>query len=179
MIEIYKTLNNAERLTKWMDQFIRPAMTEDPSSYAKGRLIAWLDKRPTFGKDWVVKPGVTVPDNVIPKLKEWIEWDFDFCLVTYSGEGDSGNGILPHRDSSYADYEARGLHLSGEAKFDYWNSRQSFGFSQDTGISPKTSDPTHSLILKPGEVMKFNCKNVHSADPGPNRWGLNFWKQKR
>lgn len=181
MIEIARQLptHTAEKMTAWLERTIRPQLTPDVSRYARGRLRAWLQTEPTLTNPWRDLPGVPVGDKVMSALAERIGWEFDYCLVTYSGDGEAGTGIHPHRDASYADYEAYGLHLTGECRFDYWMGRASYGYSPETrNLNPLRDEPTHRLILRPGDVVRFNCKNIHGATPGPARWNINFWRRK-
>lgn len=131
MIEVVRSVP-PEKVVKWLEDKIKPALTPDVSNYAKGR------------------------------LRDLIGWDWEYCLVTYSGERDEGISISPHRDASYADYEAWGWHLSGTAEFQYWEGRHAFGYAPNSQeFDPKVDPPTHTLSLKPGDVLRFNCKNLH------------------
>jgi hypothetical protein len=179
MIEIVKSLPNPEKIQKWLEDSIRPHLTQDVSNYAKGRLRCWLGIEPALFSPFNIKPAVNVSLPILTRIREILGWDFQFALVTYSGD-EEAIGISPHRDAGYADYEAYSINVSGEAKFDYWCDRQSFDGSH-RGKLIRTSgitDPTHSLILKPGEVTRFNCKNLHSCTPSAKRWNINFWKAK-
>jgi hypothetical protein len=155
---------------------LHPLLSEDPSGYAKGRLRVWLGTEPSLSDPKVSRPGLPLSDTVRSILESLIGWRFDYCLVTCSGSRSAG--ILPHRDASFADYEAFGLNLVGEATFSYWNDRQSFGKSGGTGLAPSSGPPTHVIQMTPGTLVRFNCKNVHACSPGPDRWGLNFWRAK-
>jgi len=168
MIKIEKQIDTSN-LLKWLET-LKPCLTSDVSNYAVGRQRLWLKVEPPLGNQ-PYKPGFPINDKIWERLQEIIEWKFDYCLVTYSG--DDAIGIRPHRDSSYADYEAMGLNISGTCKFSYWNSRKSFGFS-------KSTEPNEFIVLdlKPGDLIRFNCKNLHSAEPSPDRWNMNFWKKK-
>jgi hypothetical protein len=177
MIEIAKNTGDTARLAKWLEEICRPALTPDRSKYATGRLRVWLDKEPMLFHPFEVKPALQVADGVMDRLRELINWPFDFCLVTYSGDINPA-GILPHRDAGYADFEAYGMHVTGDVKFDYWCQRECFGAGPSTGKVDVKGEPSHSLILRPGDVVRFNCKNQHSASPGVKRWNLNFWKAK-
>jgi hypothetical protein len=180
MIEISHTIKDAEKIARWLERAIRPELTPDVSNYAKGRLRAWLKYEPTLTRDVRVLPGIPVEERFWKALQDRIGWEFDFALVTYSGDGREGQGILPHRDASYADYEAYSLHLTGECRFDYWQGRDSFGAGPSrVQHNPAVDAPTESKLLAPGQVVRFNCKNVHAAVPGPGRWNINFWKGKR
>lgn len=177
MIEIAKKIPNVNKIENWLETYIRKYLKPDVSNYAKGRLRTWLNKEPSLSSPTKIYEGTQVNEKVLKRLAELIEWDFDFCLVTYSG--DDAIGISPHRDASYADYEAYALHISGECKFDYWMGREEFGKSPNKKeFNIKAEEPTHSLILSPGDLVHFNCKNVHAASPSARRWNANFWRSK-
>ena len=177
MIEIHHQIPNPTRLENWLNQMVRSHLVPDVSNYAKGRLRQWINVEPTLTSPTrLLRSPLQLDDKIINRLKELIEWDFEFALITYSGDN-SPVGISAHRDASYADYETFGLHVSGEAQFDYWMERNSFGYSR--GSLPETKDPTHSIQLQPGQVVRFNCKNRHACNPGPQRWNINFWKGKK
>lgn len=176
MLEAYKVVPNPERVVKWLVERIQPQLKPDVSRYARGRLRAWLRVEPTLTNPTRLMPGVEVSDRVLERLAELIEWNFDYCLVTHSGP--KGVGISPHRDASYCGWEGRGLHLSGECQFQYWCERQQVdqaGPRVDLGAD---AGPTETLLLLPGQCTRFNVKNLHAAEPGPDRWALNFWRKK-
>lgn len=178
MIEITKTIPNPEKIVTWLENIIKPHLVPDVSNYAKGRLKTWLGAEPTLTSPTKILQGTEIDDKILKRLAELIEWDFDFCLVTYSGD-ENAIGISPHRDASFADYEAIGVHLSEECLFNYWMGREEFGKSPNKyEFNPHKEAPTHSFELIPGQVIKFNCKNFHSASPSSKRWNLNFWKKK-
>lgn len=178
MIEIAKTLANPEKLAAWLEQVVRPHLTPDVSNYARGRLRCWFRTEPPLSPTRPFLPGLPVDDQVWSRLAELVEWDFDYALVTYSGD-ERAAGIRPHRDASYADYEARAIHISGECRFDYWMGREAFGCAASKREHlPGRDPPTHQLLLSPGDVVRFNCKNLHAATPGVRRWNLNLWRQK-
>jgi len=86
----------------------------------------------------------------------------------------------PHRDARYADYEAVGLNVSSTCEFRYWEGRQSFGKSRSVvEHTPSVDPPTHTLKLQPGDCVRFNCKNFHSASPFVDRWNINFWRARK
>lgn len=189
MIEVIKTVPNPENLEAWLSKTVRKALKPDISKYAKGRLRAWLGDEPMLFAPFDVRPGLQVDERITARLKELIEWNFDFCLVTYSGDTDPV-GIAPHMDAGYADFEARSIHVSGECQFDYWQARDTFGagprktdyhLDRSTGtvmLDGRPAVPTHTLLLKPGQVTAFNSKNPHAASPSVARWNINFWKRK-
>lgn len=190
MLLTTKIVPNVHLIEAWLEGTVRPALTPDVSNYAKGRLRVWLCREPMLFAPFNVVPAFPVADNIMARLAELIEWRFDFCLVTYSGDAQPV-GITPHYDAGYAAFEARSIHVSGECRFDYWMDRPEVGpckgrdlFTLDrktyTVLGPdgKPADPTASVRLVPGEVTTFNCKNPHSATPGPRRWNINFWRAK-
>lgn len=176
MIELLRTVDTS-RLETWLNNNLRSKLTADKSNYAKGRLKAWLRTEPMLFAPFNTVPGVECSDKVIERLAEIIQWQFDFVLVTFSG--DSATGITPHRDAGFADYETYGLNINGSTQFDYWCTKESFGYAKETvKLNAKTDEPTHELQLQPGQVFRFNCKNEHSATPSAGRWGMNFWRRK-
>ncbi len=190
MIEICGQLANVDRLAAWLEKIVRPALRPDVSNYAKGRLRVWLGEEPMLVAPFNTRPGLAVAENVVTRLKELVEWDYDFCLVTYSGDR-TAVGITPHMDAGYADFEARSIHVTGECRFDYWCNRESFGKGPKIGgfdLDRQTyqvldrlgeeAEPTHALNLAPGSIVRFNCKDPHAATPGLKRWNLNFWRRK-
>jgi hypothetical protein len=188
-VEIIKTLPNPCDIAKWLEQVVRKALRPDVSNYAKGRLRAWLGEEPMLFAPFDSRPATPVSAKVVARLKELIEWDYDFCLVTYSGD-EVAVGIAPHMDAGYADFEARSIHVTGECLFQYWQNRESFGRAPVTGgfhLDRQTghvlkdgavAQPTHNLLLPVGAVTRFNCKDPHAAAPGVKRWNLNFWRRK-
>jgi hypothetical protein len=188
-VEVYKTIPNPDRLAAWLESVVRPALSPDVSKYARGRLRVWLGDEPNLFAPFDTRPGLAVSERVLARLKELVEWDFDFCLATYSGD-ERAVGIAPHMDAGYADFEARSVHVSGECLFNYWENRATLGAGKVTGgfhldrttyevlKDGKPAAPTHPLVLVPGNVTRFNCKDPHSASPGARRWNLNFWRKK-
>jgi hypothetical protein len=166
-MKLTKTWTSANLLEKYLEDTCKSSLLPDVSNYAKGRLRLWLNKEPMLFSPFDIKPGFQVKDKIILRLQEIIEWDFDYALVTYSGDTNP-IGIGPHRDAGYAAYEAMSINVSGECEFKFWPIRDSKG--QDEPII---------TILKPGDVTSFNCKHLHSANPTVKRWNINFWKKKK
>ena len=125
-----------------------------------GRLGFWLRSEPHLGKVGKVLPGVPCADSSWERLRAMTGWDFDWCLMTYSGE--AAAGITPHRDAAFASNEARGLNVSGWCDFSIWEERIEDG-------------PTR-VRLFPGDLVVFDCKRQHAAEPSPGRWSVNTWK---
>lgn len=156
-LEIIKRIDTT-KLAQWLET-LKPRLKPDVSVYAKGRLRCWLGVEPSLTRVVTERPGVEVSPKIINRLTEIIEWRFDYCLVTFSAE--AAIGITPHRDASFADREARGLNVTGYCQFSY----------SSPGV-------TETVMLEPGDLIKFDCKNVHGAVPNSNRWGMNFWRKK-
>lgn len=177
MIEVVKRVGDIARLHSWLETHVRGHLKPDVSKYAQGRLRAWLGVEPTLTSPTRLLQGMPVERRYLERLAEIIGWQFDYCLATYSGDVEA-KGITAHRDASYADYEGWGLNVSGEAEFKYWEGRQSFGYSPCVREYTAQDPPTQILTLKPGDVTRFNVKNLHAATPGAKRWALNFWRGK-
>lgn len=181
MIEIYRRIDEAacRRLQAWLESTVKAHLKPDVSGYARGRMRVWLDVEPSLTDPVRLSKGLPVSEFVKQRLFDLIGWSFDYALVTYSGD-EKPIGITPHRDARYADYEAVGLNVSGTCDFSYWEGRKSFGKSRSVvEHHPHVDPPTHSLFLEPGDVIRFNCKNLHSAQPSACRWNINFWRASR
>ena len=176
MIEV-RNVGNTDRLAAWLEKTCRPSLKADVSKYAPGRLKVWLGTEPTLTSPTRLLQGLPVEDKLISRLQEIVEFQFDFALVTYSGDK-TALGIEPHRDAGFAGYEAYSLNVSGECLFRYWNGRESFGAISDTHGYTAQDPPTHVVTLKEGDLAHFNCKNIHAATPSQRRWNINFWKKK-
>jgi hypothetical protein len=142
----------------------------DQSNYAKGRMRGWL-----FYEWHLQRKEFLAPQIKSSKLEGWCKevWpQTEIGLITYSGE--SGTGIALHRDDSYSDFKAVGINITGECKFTYMLSYLGFEWSKE-----RAPEKEEVHILTPGTVVEFNCKNRHSAEPGPNRWNINLWHISR
>lgn len=146
----------------WLEARVRPFLKPDVSNYAKGRMRAWIGTEPSLHRAFPPKPGIDVSDEEWAWLQGLLAFPFDYALVTWSGA--EATGILPHRDAGYAAPVALGWNLSGTCRFDY--------FEEETG------SPSHSLALMAGDVIRFDCKKRHAAQPSANRWGMNLWRAK-
>ncbi len=167
---------NSTAIAAWCESYLKPRLAPDVSSYSRGRLRCWLGDEPHLGGRYPPSPGVEVDDATWEALERWVEWRFDYCLVTWSGP--DAAGILPHRDASTLGYEVIGWNLTGTSTFHYWQGRQTFGRTPDIKGYRPSDPPTHVIRMEPGTLVRFNAKNYHSADPSPNRWGMNFWRAK-
>lgn len=139
-------------------------LKSDVSNYAKGRQRCWLQAEAPLGSQpWV--PGIK-DDRLWSWIKKTIWSEAEVGLIAYGPVG-----ISLHRDASYADYEARSVNLGEIKAWQYEPSYSTFGYG------PQTLRPVMNLLLAPGEVIRFNCKNRHAAvDPAPDRWSINLWK---
>lgn len=146
---------------QWLETHVRPHLRPDVSTYATGRMRAWLGIEPALHRAFRSQPGVDVDDAMWEQLQQHLNFRFDYALVTWSGEG---RGITAHRDAGYAATEAVGWNLTGSCVFRY--------FDDETGM------PTHVLQLQPGDVIRFDCKKRHAAEPSAGRWAMNFWKAR-
>lgn len=174
MIEVYGRVDPA-LVIAYLEAHVRPHLTPDKSSYAPGRLRAWLGVEPSLHPAFPMKLALPVSDETWTWFEAAIGWRFDYALVTYSGDEASGvKGIAPHRDAAYASPLARGWHLSGSCTFSYWPERG--GFGGGTSAEPRSR---MNIELQPGDLWQFDCKNLHAAAPSPGRWAMNFWKAKR
>lgn len=181
MIEIYRRVDarTCEKIQRWLESEIASSLRPDVSGYARGRMRAWLGVEPSLTDPVRLRSGVQVNDLVRRRLADAVDWIYDYALVTYSGDT-TPIGITPHRDARYADYEAIGLNVSGICEFRYWEGRQSFGKSRSVvEHTPSVDPPTHTLTLQPGDCVRFNCKNFHSAAPSADRWNINFWRARK
>lgn len=168
----------------------RHLLTEDVSSYAKGRLRAWIGLEAPLSKSQSFKPA---PFGYDSRLWLWLErfckakLDFapEIALLHVGGadcgdpdekasDGSGGEcGIKTHRDASYADYRAVGINLIGEAVFGY-----KLGYPAQDRWSKEQNDPAPLTLVRmtPGTCVRFNCKNPHFAQVGPHRWAINAWR---
>jgi hypothetical protein len=177
MLQVMHTLANADRIASWLDSMVRPQLRADVSNYARGRLRCWLGVEPPLSSTQRERPGFDAGRKILDRLAELIEWEFDFCLVTYSGD-DHGIGIGPHRDAAFADFEGRGVSLTGQCVFRHWADHTGLGRSHSGRSHTADDTPTTVLDMQPGQVIAFNVKDLHAAEPGPGRWGINFWRRK-
>jgi hypothetical protein len=164
---VYKRLDSATlaRLAAKLIPLCEPALRLDVSNYARGRRRVWLNIEPSLTPKVTVAPALPAPPELCAELADAAEWRFDWALVTHSG--DDAAGIRPHRDAAFAAPIAVGLNLVGRCRFDYW---------ENALDAPR--QPTTSLMLEPGDVVKFDCKKLHAATPEPGRWNVNLWRAK-
>lgn len=111
-------------------------LSPDVSSYAKGRLRAWVQAEAPLSDNQNFRKGIEDP-----KLWQWIQnackqasingftdWKPDIALITWSGTGDDGVGISEHRDAGYSDYPAMTINLTGTCLFSIRKEQACFEF---------------------------------------------------
>lgn len=156
-MQIINTINNINTIINYLQQL---PLKQDHSTYSKGRLICWINKEPLLyiKRDCLKLAKSAHKDNLIPNLcKGLLDFEPDYILVTYSGN--NANGINWHRDSTYAAPIAATINL-GLCKFGLIN----------------TNKEEEWLDMKGGEIITFNCKQLHSAIPSSNRWAIHCWQ---
>ena len=170
----------------------RHLLTPDHSQYANERLRAWVGAEAPLTSN---RTFLTAPFSYESPLWIWLknfcnthlEFDPEVALLHVGGancgdpeeaplQGSGGQcGIMQHRDAAYADYCAVGINLAGEATFGY----SSYYPYQDrwTRIEEQNKNaPIQHVKMVRGTCVKFNCKNPHFAQVGPNRWCINAWR---
>ena len=156
-MQITNTITNINTIINYLQQL---PLKQDPSTYSKGRLLCWINKEPLLyiKRDCLKLSKPSHKDSLIPFLCEGLlNFKVDYILVTYSGN--NANGINWHRDSTYAAPIAATINL-GPCKFGLVN----------------TNKEEQWLDMKGGEVITFNCKQLHCAIPSPNRWAIHCWQ---
>lgn len=175
-LEISHVEFDENKMRSYLETHLKSHLTPDVSNYAKGRLRAWIGTEPPLYRGGEFKPGIHMP-KFFERAQELLNWQFDYMLVTYSGEV-SPVGITPHRDAGTLSYEAFGLGLVGKATFSYWAERATFVPGRAVNPMKPEDPPTRILEMVPGTLVRFNSKCLHSAVPEKGRWAANFWKKK-
>lgn len=140
-------------------------LTPDVSNYAKGRMRCWLESEGPLSATRAWQPAYHderlwsfIIKNVWPEA--------ELGMVTYGPVG-----IKAHRDATYADWEARIVNLGEVKGWQYTPGYSTFG------SGPQVKRPSITLLLKEGEVIRFNCKNEHEViGPAEDRWAINLWR---
>jgi hypothetical protein len=170
----------------------RHLLTSDLSQYARERLRGWIGAEAPLSDKQHFKPA---PFGYGSPLWKWLtnfcnkylSFDPEIALLHVGGancgdpdeapeDGHGGQcGIMKHRDAAYADYAAVGINLLGEATFGY---RSHYPYQDRwTAIPEQNKDaPLEHVKMTAGTCVKFNCKNPHFAQVGPNRWCINAWR---
>jgi hypothetical protein len=172
----------------------RHLLTPDHSQYANERMRCWLGAEAplTSNRTFLAVPAEFGYESPIWKwLKGFcnthLSFDPEVALLHVGGancgdpeeapeQGRGGQcGIMQHRDAAYADYLAVGINLVGEATFGY----RAIYPHLDKWCHPHEQNkdaPLQHVKMFPGTCVKFNCKNPHFAQVGPNRWCVNAWR---
>lgn len=162
-IEFIKQISeaNVQAIREHLDG-LKQHLSADVSTYAKGRQRFWLEA------EWDLKHRVFRPALHDERLWSYCKkiWpEAELGLAAYGPIG-----IKMHRDDSYADYTAVTINL-GEVEA--WRYNQQY---QGWGYGPQGPPNITDYQIKPGYVIKFNCKNQHSPiNPAPDRWSINLW----
>lgn len=163
MIEFIRKLDSEEisSLKRMLENF-SDTLTEDVSSYAKGRKRVWLNH------EWDL-----LHRNFKPALRDEDLWN-DLKLTIPEAElglASYGSvGIKLHRDDSYADWKAYGINL-GKCTWLYERSYPGYCWTKE-----RLKAQVEEYKLEGGEIFSFNCKNRHAAvDCSPDRWSINLW----
>ncbi len=139
-------------------------LESDHSSYARGREKYWLEH------SWNLKERrfhKAIHDERLWVFLKRLWPKADLGLVVHGSVG-----IKPHRDDSYADYEARALNLGTLASWQYDCQYPNYCWTRETN----PSNPINYQINM-GDFFRFNCKNPHAAiEPSPDRWGIFLWE---
>lgn len=172
----------------------RHLLTPDHSQYANERMRCWLGAEAPLTDS---RTFIPVPDEFGYGSRLWV-WLEKFCklhldfepeiALLHVGGGNCGDpeetpeqgrggecGILQHRDAAYADYLAVGINLMGDATFGY----TAYYPYMDRYTPPAQQNknaPLEHVKMTAGTCVKFNCKNPHFAQVGPNRWCINAWR---
>lgn len=168
MLEVIKTISpdNQKRLRNHLENFVKPHLRPDPSSYAKGRQSCWLEAEWLLNKKKFIK---ALPfDEKLFRYLTSQNIDFDLALVTYGKVG-----INWHRDDSYANFTAYSINLSTRPyEWGYQCQYPGYEWSKNRNETA----PQITYTLQPGSIVKFNCKNPHAAlGNDPERWSINLW----
>lgn len=156
-MQITNTINNINIIINYLQQL---PLKADSSTYSKGRLICWINKEPLLyiRRDCLKLSKSAHKDSLIPSLcSGLLDFEPTYILITFSGK--EASGINWHRDSTYAAPIAATINL-GPCKFGLVN----------------TNKEEEWLDMKGGEVITFNCKQLHCAIPSPNRWAIHCWQ---
>lgn len=157
------------RMVGMMEAHVRPHLVADVSTYARGRTRCWLQREMPLGPTQREKPGLRVP----------VLWDAltDIWMRHLPGRPETGLaccgeiGITPHRDASYARPVTMSVNL-GPAK--WFHDPRRNGATKGRFVQPHEWQ-----VLKGGEVLVFDSKHPHAAQPlDPNRWVVILWQTK-
>lgn len=146
---------------------VAPLLTADVSNYAAGRQRCWLEAEAPLAAS---RPWADGLHDV--RLWDWLTrlcrragFTPDVGLVSLGGS------IRRHRDAGYANALALSVNL-GPALFHYEHLHPAFAWTPE---APEAG-PVDEYELVGGEVLRFNCKNPHSAQAlAADRWAIQVW----
>lgn len=155
-----------EKTISWLidllDNEVTPMLVADVSSYAKGRMRAWLPYQAPLDSP----QNMTQP--FVPGLLHDALWQFivDICakhgMQANVALVSKGGNIKPHRDTTYAAQWTMGINL-GKCRWSIASTRDK-------------AKPDYHMSLNGGEVFSFNSKHVHQVeDAASDRWAINVW----
>ena len=159
-----------ENTTHWLidtlNREVKPALTPDVSSYARGRTRCWLEWEGPLSARQDYRPALVVPalwDRLTAIWKEsGLKGRPDLGLALHGPVG-----IRPHRDASYARSTALSINLG----------KASWGWSPERHSNDAAN--LRWMDLKGGEVIVFDCKHRHAArSVAPDRWAIIVWQTK-
>lgn len=168
MLEVVQTLNSEQmEELKTILNSLKDNLQPDVSNYAKGRMRFWIEH------EWDLAAKVFKPSLKHPRLWEICKDIWPQAQLGLAAFGPIG--IKLHRDDSYAAFEAYTINLG---YVDCWQYERIY--PEYKWVPPnQTINPPEfiELSIKPGDVIRFNCKNRHSpVNPSNDRWSINLWK---
>jgi len=188
MLTVFQTKIQSEVITYLEEN--RHLLAPDFSSYAKERMRAWIGaEAPLTEKGEFIIAPFGYDSRLWIWLKKFCKYHLSFepeLALLHVGGADCGEpeenpfqggggqcGIRQHRDAGYADYLAVGINLIGEATFGY---RCEYTEQYKWTKERNNPAPLEHVKMIAGTCVKFNCKNPHFAQVGPNRWCINAWR---
>ena len=158
------------RYVTLLEQEVAPRLQKSESGYARGRLHAWLNCRPSLDRE------VSVPQptgNIWSALTELVP-GIETAECWLNGR-DSSKGIHPHRDATYADRMAYILNL-GSTRFRIWLPRSEPAHADLVCVQRNAKYDEYIAELTGGELIRFDCKMLHgSTSSAQSRWGIGMW----
>lgn len=159
--------SNVQRMREHLET-LKTNLSEDVSTYAKGRQRFWLEH------EWMLKGKYFVPAIHDDRLWGWVKrniWsEAELGLAAYGAVG-----IDLHRDDTYAQFVAYTINLGDVEKWLYKPV-----YPEWTWVKPELQNrdaEIQEIEVKSGDVIKFNCKNPHAPlNPAEDRWSINLWK---
>lgn len=161
---------NQNKMIAHFNKNIDPVLQQDVSNYAKGRRRAWLNYEPTLVRDYTINPAHK-DERIWNYFQNLLPGHIDCGLISRGPVG-----ISMHRDASYAAYKAYGVNLGETVTFGYRECYNDYRWTRNSN----NDAPVTEIILQPGDVYEFCCKNPHGiqSEITENRWAINFWSFK-